>query len=182
MPNEFKSTEAVNLSRVDTYFCPKCDSPHVEVPELEGAKGRCYECAFEGTRGEFLLYPVFTEAGVDLPSLMQRMVNRSRVLLGDPLARGLIPLLIEFGFIPWETNRGRRILWEDPRDRAMQQQILGVYIGNAAKAIIRSVVLSRAEVEKIRLQWVADMEQRKEAEKESRKVVSIFGKGGGGDC
>lgn len=178
MPNEFKSTEAANLSRVDTYFCPRCDSPHVDVPELEGAKGVCHECKFEGTRSEFLLYPIFTEAGVNLQTLMQRMVDRARAVLAEPLARGLIPLLIEFGFIPWETNGGRRILWEDPRDRQVQRQILSVYVRNAAKAIIRSAVLSRAEVEKLRLTWAQELQEREEQEKVPRKVVSLSGQGG----
>lgn len=183
MPSGFKSTEETSLNRVDTYFCPKCDSPHVEVPELEGAKAVCKECKFEGTRSDFPLYPIVTEAGVNLQSLMQRMVNRARPVLGEALSHGLIRLLVEFGFIPWDTQGMRRILWEDPEDRAVQQQIIGIYIVNAAKAVVRSIVLSRAEVESIRLAWDKRLQEREALRKEQNKVVAIFGgKGGPGAC
>ena len=162
-------TSDPDVVRVDTYFCPKCDSPAVEVPELEGAIGHCRMCKFQGKRGDFFLYPIVTRSGNDMQTLMQQLADASREVVGKELSIGITRLLLMFGFLPWDTSGGRTIYSPNAEDRAYQSKILTTYLKNAAKAIVRSLFQSREEIEPIRIEWQRFRDDRDEKARQSKQ-------------
>lgn len=150
MPPTPVKHKAADYTRIDTHFCPRCQSPAVDVSEVSGGASSCRVCQYKGTRETFPVYPVITHAGVNATSLLQDLVNALSKALYEPLTQRLLPVLARFGFIPWDTSNG--ILSTDASERDWQARVLTIYLKNAGQAIFRAILESREQIEPLRVE------------------------------
>lgn len=115
-------------------FCPRCHSPSVEFGVLAGqSPAKCLACGWAGTRDDLLASPFSHNMGSEEEVLM-RFVNDFRNMVAKDFAVVLGRFLTRWGFLP-----------QEPREMS---KALAKYIQNIAKATITSVLQTRQEIEK----------------------------------
>ena len=135
---------ALHQNKVKT--CPACESTAVEFGELPESPAKCRACGHVGLTSEFPSYLFFTEQKAELGLLLQRMADDMRQTLGAEVAALLYRFLFRWGFLFWGTEPPA-----DERAKQFRVQVLGLYVINAAKALMRSVIATREQIEPLRL-------------------------------
>lgn len=138
------------LERLDTHFCPKCDSAAVSLPSLEGGTASCRTCKHEGSVKDFPIYPVFVPRGQTPASLMQQMADTLRVLVGQSLMTPMLSFLDTFGFLPWDTSAG--ILACSAEEKEWRKRVITIYFKAAGRSMLRGFIEARELIEPIRIE------------------------------
>ena len=119
------------------WFCPSCQSASIEASELGGA-AKCLTCTWAGTVDDLLTYR-FTHGHAAKEEILHHFSMDVRNLLGREVALEFGKLLLKWGFVLLPTLA---------KDNSKFSKTVARYLGSAAQAIARSVIETRAALEK----------------------------------
>jgi hypothetical protein len=119
------------------WFCPGCSSASIEASEL-GGKAKCTTCTWTGTVDDLVTYR-FTHGHASKEEILHHFALDVRNLLSKQIALEFGKMLLKWGFVSLPT---------DSRDNKKFSQTIARYLGGAAQAIAKSVVETRAAIEK----------------------------------
>lgn len=121
-------------------YCPHCSSSYVQVGELEGTLTKCQTCGWSGTKEELYAVP-FEHAMGNREGVANELYNDLRRLMSDAsFMTRFVAFLDRWGFIKMTDEK-----------KALTQQV-AKFGAAAASAVIRSVIATRANQERERLQ------------------------------
>lgn len=138
--------------KVETRFCPRCQSPAVNINELTGSLAECRVCKHQATLSDFPTHVLFTtRENVDQEALLQSMADDMRNTLGPILSRGAIIFLHKWGFLFWDEFAPK-----GHPEHAWQQKVIVVYLTTIARAVLRGIIEAREKIEPIRIKHEAE--------------------------
>ncbi len=146
-----------SFQKVETRFCPRCQSPAITLSALTGSTAECRVCHHTGAMSEFPVHVLFTQdKDVDQSALLQRMADDMRNILGPHIAKAAVIFLHKWGFLFWDefSPKGHP-------DHAWQQRVIVVYLTAIARAVLKGVVEARELLEPLRV--AHEVERMKDA-------------------
>ena len=134
------ANDNTHLNRAATdkgWFCPACGGASIEASEI-GGTASCGICTWKGTTDDLNTYK-FTHGHASKEEIFHDFFLGVRALLGKEMSLEFGKLLLKWGFVTLPTNAsGNKVFG----------QTVARYLGSAAQAIARSVVETRAAIEK----------------------------------
>lgn len=115
----------------DVYFCPKCGSSSMDLPNLVGAYATCRACKWKGPTEELLYSPVVHECGSP-EELAQRLMNELRSIYAKTAAKPILEMLVKWGFLGNPPSK----------EEAME------YMVSISHATLSSIIATREKLEK----------------------------------
>jgi hypothetical protein len=119
-------------------FCPACGSAQIESSEL-GGPAKCLTCTWSGPSSQLNVYR-FDHGHGSKEEVLLHFARDVRALLGKEMSLELGKLLLKWGFVSLPGN--------DKDEQKLFSRTVARYIGGAAQAIAKSVVETRAAIEK----------------------------------
>lgn len=119
------------------WFCPGCGSASVEASEL-GGTAKCLACTWTGTVADLNTYR-FTHGHASKEEVLHHFAMDVRTLFSQHIALEIGKLLLKWGFIVLPTLA---------KDSPAFSKTVARYIGGAARAVAKSMVETRADIDK----------------------------------
>jgi hypothetical protein len=127
-----------NAPNAQGWFCPSCGGADVTASALAGGDARCNICSWKGKVEDMPTFH-FSHDGGTPEEVLKRFFMDVRKLLADrQFATAIGLMLIKWGFLTQP----------DSRTAAEFGKHLSRYVGEAAKAIVQSVLKTRRDIEK----------------------------------
>jgi hypothetical protein len=121
----------MNPQKDKSYFCPKCQSPHVNLSVLAGGEAACQACTWKGPNTELLGYE-FESGFNNAEEVIVAFAKDIKLLLArEGVGLKLGQLIIKWGFV---TN--------------IDVPTLSRYVGAVARGIAVAVLEERRSIEK----------------------------------
>lgn len=121
----------------EVYFCPQCGSSSLKLPELTGGIAVCLGCGWSGATSELIVTAFQHEEGTDT-QVIERFMGELRTAVSKELAIDLGRILVKWGFL----NNGPSGI--NPKE-------LSKYLTGISRSILTSVLTTRQEIERDRL-------------------------------
>lgn len=120
------------------WFCPSCGGADVTASALAGGEANCNICNWKGKVEELATFHFSHDGGTPEEVLQRFLMDVRKFMSEQQFATALGSLLIKWGFL----------LAPDAKTKAIVTQHLARYVGEAAKAIVQSVLNTRRDLEK----------------------------------
>jgi hypothetical protein len=119
------------------YFCPTCNSPHVDVSSLVGGAGKCLSCGWSGTREEMTFSKIGeSQTAPPSPEAIIRAFGEQLLLsLAKNFAGPLSLMLRDWGFL--QTGNQEEVA-----------RYVRAAAGGAMKSIFEERIRLQAEMDK----------------------------------
>jgi hypothetical protein len=127
-------------SHTTALFCPACGGADITSSSLSSGEASCNVCDWKGKSEELVAYQ-FTHGMGSQEQVFRLFFLDIRKMLGAKLAQELGGLLVKWGFLDVPN----------PKNKVVVGKQLARYLASAAKALVTSMVQTRAEIEKERV-------------------------------
>ncbi len=120
------------------YFCPACGGADVTTSSLAGGAANCNICSWVGKVEDLATFRFSHDGGTPEEVFQRFFIDVRKLLAQQQFATAVGFLLIKWGFLDQP----------DPKTAEAFGKVLARYVGEAAKAIVKSIADTRAAIEK----------------------------------
>jgi hypothetical protein len=127
-----------NQPNAKAWFCPACGGADVTVSSLAGGDASCNICSWAGKVEDLPTFHFSHDGGTPEEVLRTFFSDVRKLLAQQQFATSIGLLLIKWGFLTQP----------DKKTAVVFGKHLSRYVGEAAKAVVQSVIKVRADIER----------------------------------